>query len=164
MTMTEWELFFNGKPEKILLLFFSALAVTAGQMSRGRPEIFLMIKLAAHVLESEFNIEYEFVRGKTFLCLFTVNDDPNFEAMAGDSLVPVVLREARDSNLRSPEPEPPPSLLTTKVWLVMVSMMGELVKIVTCRSPWTPGLPERRWICIEPPPLHHSPIAAAKIM
>ena len=52
-----------------------------------------------------------------------MNDDPNFEAIAGDSLVPVVLREARDSNLRSPEPEPPPSLLTTtKVWLVMVNM------------------------------------------
>ena len=41
---------------------------------------------------------------QTFLCLFTVNDDPNFEAMAGDSLVPVVLREARDSNFRRPEP------------------------------------------------------------
>ena len=43
-------------------------------------------------------------QAQTFLCLFTVNDDPNFEAMAGDSLVPVVLREARDSNFRSPEP------------------------------------------------------------
>merc|ERR550532_3399479 len=31
--------------------------------------------------------------------------------MPGDSLAPVVLREARDSNLRRPDPDPPPSLL-----------------------------------------------------
>ena len=42
-----------------------------------------------------------------------MNDDPNFEAMPGDSLAPVVLREARDSNLR--RPDPPPSLLG---WMV----------------------------------------------
>ena len=44
-----------------------------------------------------------------------MNDDPNFEAMPGDSLAPVVLREARDSNLRRPDPDPPPSLLG---WMV----------------------------------------------
>ena len=42
-----------------------------------------------------------------------MNDDPNFEAMPGDSLAPVVLREARDSNLR--RHDPPPSLLG---WMV----------------------------------------------
>ena len=41
--------FFNEKPERILLLFFLALAVTAGQMSQGRPGIILIKKLVVRV-------------------------------------------------------------------------------------------------------------------
>ena len=93
------------KPERISPLVFSATAVTAaGQMSQGRPEIFLIFRVQCGL---------SMLGRKTFLCLFTVNDDPNFEAMPGDSLAPVVLREARDSNLR--RPDPPPSLLG---WMV----------------------------------------------
>ena len=53
-------------------------------------------------------------KNKTFLCLFTVKEDPNLEASAGDSLlmlVFIVFNDARDSNLRRPEEPPPPSLL-----------------------------------------------------
>ena len=56
MKLSDGDDFLDEKPGRILLLFFLGQAATAGQMSQGRPETFLMISLATHALESEFNV------------------------------------------------------------------------------------------------------------